>query len=164
MDKWATSVCVSAERSSSRAKKLRAPTSNTAAASACSASARTCFLCDLDTSSAPPHESASSRIVPRDAYRIAAFLEPLGLYLTSQCGTLAAIVLPSTSHSDDFLRRGGDASRKGERCRAQQSMFGCTVGGRPRGARSLCGEAWAVQTHGCWRYFSASWPSPDPAS
>jgi len=63
-----------------------------------------CFLCDVEapkttlrTARATAREVASAggpRIVPKDAFAIAVFLEPLGLYLTSECGTFAAVELP----------------------------------------------------------------------
>ena len=53
-----------------------------------------CYLCDVESATTAAATAAgggkahvgggSVRIVPRDAYRIAAYLEPLGVYLTSQ--------------------------------------------------------------------------------
>jgi len=73
-----------------------------------------CFLCDYararapaEHTDAPQHAAVEHggaqpvRIVPKDAYRIAVFLEPWGLYLTSQCGTFAAIDLPPPAAAAD---------------------------------------------------------------
>ena len=72
---------------------------------------RLCYLCDLiddsdpsaastrpppaSTAASAPVAAGSAHIVPRDAYRRAVYLEPLGLYLTSECGQLAAVLMPS---------------------------------------------------------------------
>merc|ERR1712146_305205 len=45
-----------------------------------------CFLCDL---------TPTNLIVPKDAYRIAVFFEPIGLYMTSECGTFASASVPA---------------------------------------------------------------------
>lgn len=65
-----------------------------------------CFLCELSSTGGTGGRAAVARtLTPRDAYRIAVFLEPLGLYLTSQCGTFASLTvaarvldLPHRSH------------------------------------------------------------------
>eukprot|EP00325_Prymnesiales_sp_UTEX-LB-985_P031060 CAMPEP_0174740054 /NCGR_PEP_ID=MMETSP1094-20130205/72619_1 /TAXON_ID=156173 /ORGANISM="Chrysochromulina brevifilum, Strain UTEX LB 985" /LENGTH=739 /DNA_ID=CAMNT_0015943689 /DNA_START=33 /DNA_END=2252 /DNA_ORIENTATION=- len=49
-----------------------------------------CFLCNMQPKAA---QGGGVQIVPRDAYQIAAFLEPLGLYLTSECGLFTSISL-----------------------------------------------------------------------
>ena len=73
-----------------------------------------CFLCDLASSDAADAKgkaagtqgagtqsvSSAHHIVPKDAYRIALYLEPLGLYLTSQCGTFAAVDIPTGALGD----------------------------------------------------------------
>lgn len=67
-----------------------------------------CYLCDVSlhsTTDAPrapnPHPNSSLAdhvtITPRDAYRIAAYIEPLGLYITAQCGTLRSLTLGSAA-------------------------------------------------------------------
>jgi len=53
-----------------------------------------CYLCNMQPSTA---DGGGVQIVPMDAYRIAAFLEPLGLYLTSECGLFASITLGGKS-------------------------------------------------------------------
>jgi len=45
-----------------------------------------CYLCDF--SSAP---AGAVTITPRDGYRIAAFLEPLSLYMQAECGVFSSI-------------------------------------------------------------------------
>ena len=57
-----------------------------------------CFLCDLTSSTA--NAASHHHIVPKDAYRIAVYLEPLGLYLTSQCGTFSAVAVGMGSARD----------------------------------------------------------------
>jgi hypothetical protein len=52
-----------------------------------------CYLCDLDTLGSAPDGTATPVLVPRDAYRIAVFLEPIGLYLTAECGTISAVTV-----------------------------------------------------------------------
>jgi hypothetical protein len=54
-----------------------------------------CYLCDL--TDAADDAEGGVHIVPRDAYGIAFFLEPLGLYMTSECGTFASADLPATA-------------------------------------------------------------------
>ena len=80
-----------------------------------------CYLCDLDVPTLSPRAASAAagaaaaadtsteaaataafhdggvRIVPRDAFAIAVFLEPLGLYMTSECGTFAAVDLPAAA-------------------------------------------------------------------
>lgn len=60
-----------------------------------------CFLCTLDTG-----EAGATALTPADAYRVTAFLQPLGLYIQVQCGTLASLTLRDA----EALR----APRKGE--------------------------------------------------
>ena len=69
-----------------------------------------CFLCSLTTTNsnstfaaqtlseavgAEEATTAALKLIPRDAYRIAVYLEPLGLYINSQCGTIDSIDLPA---------------------------------------------------------------------
>jgi hypothetical protein len=65
-----------------------------------------CFLCDLDEGYGDAVDGddldgasvPSFTIVPRDGFAIAVFIEPLGLYITSQCGTIASVRLPAGSY------------------------------------------------------------------
>ena len=62
-----------------------------------------CYLCDVrhtDGGGAGGGGGGGGpavAIIPRDAYSIAAFLEPFGLYLTSECGKIGSIELPTTA-------------------------------------------------------------------
>ena len=47
-----------------------------------------CYLCHLYV-----HANDTRKIVPVDGYRIALFIEPLGLYVQSQCGAIASAAL-----------------------------------------------------------------------
>lgn len=53
-----------------------------------------CFLCDFQMEKVDASGLSSGLILPRDAYRIAVYLEPIGLYLTSECGTLQSVAAP----------------------------------------------------------------------
>jgi hypothetical protein len=68
-----------------------------------------CYLCDIVPLKDSTYRLATAgqgmRIVPRDAYAITAFLEPLGLYLSCECGKLATIELPAASASHAAARR-----------------------------------------------------------
>lgn len=92
-----------------------------------------CFLCDLDAGA--PRDggraAAPHRIVPRDAYGIAVFLEPLGLYLTSQCGTIAAVVLPATDGSAKGGASFSVAFSAGAPCEALRLVLTKTAKVRP---------------------------------
>ena len=65
-----------------------------------------CFLCDLEEArrddgsgyEAEASVAPSYTIVPRDGFGIAVFIEPLGLYMTSQCGSIASVGLPAGSY------------------------------------------------------------------
>ena len=73
-----------------------------------------CFLCDLADGASAARDGAAL-IVPRDAYRIAVFLEPLGLYLTSQCGTIQSVELPAgTPNANSTLAVTFDAAAQCE--------------------------------------------------
>merc|ERR1719482_2689982 len=49
---------------------------------------RLCFLCDVV---AAPSDSSEITLLPRDAYHRNAFFEPIGLYLQTEAGTIAAL-------------------------------------------------------------------------
>jgi len=61
-----------------------------------------CFLCNLQPlQSEAGHSEAGhgkQQLLPKDAFAIAAFLEPLGLYLTSECGTFDHLTLSTPLH------------------------------------------------------------------
>ena len=51
-----------------------------------------CFLCDATPQEGGGGGGGGVAIEPLDAYRIAAYLEPLGLYLQSECGRFSRLV------------------------------------------------------------------------
>ena len=57
-----------------------------------------CYLCDL-LDGGIYGSAGAAHIVPKDAYRLAVFLEPIGLYMTSECGQIAAVDLPTATQA-----------------------------------------------------------------
>ena len=67
---------------------------------------------------------AMRTVTPRDAYRIAVFIEPLGLYLTSQCGTFASLAVPAEA-------LGGGSGKPPVGARAKPSALAVTFAPSP---------------------------------
>ena len=84
-----------------------------------------CFLCDITDAEAGDH--ARTRIALRDAYRIAIYIEPLGLYITSQCGTISAVEIPKVAAATYILV----AFDKASHCDKRRLQLSKTAKARP---------------------------------
>jgi len=92
-----------------------------------------CYLCDLDG----PAADGTVTLTPRDAYRIAVFLEPLGLYLQALSGTISEVTFaPSKRRIDVTFAAPSDAAPLAP-CRLKLTK---TARGRPGSAFAAVGH------------------------
>ena len=83
-------------------------------------------------------------VTPTDAYRIAAFVQPLGLYIQAQCGTLRSLTLRPSALLGSGPGPGAAATFEvtfdgGAPCAALRPVLGKTAKAMPGGDFSVVG-------------------------
>ena len=97
-----------------------------------------CFLCDARAG------ADVAVVTPTDAYRIAAFVQPLGLYIQAQCGTLRSLTLRPSALLGSGPGPGAAATFEvtfdgGAPCAALRPVLGKTAKAMPGGDFSVVG-------------------------